>query len=150
MAYGFSASRLDYLRIARTRGEIQKATGIHWKTQEAVLAGTKTLSTEQRASLSNFYSRSTYKDFREQGWSVSQATRFRGYSPTTVLTKQIEYEDMLNNLSEKILINKHYKESISEIQGRLLTEKLGIKEAIRKATEQSDRSFEDWMSHDVS
>jgi len=147
MALGYSASRLSYLRESYTRGEIQSKTGIHWKTQEAVLANTKTLSATQRQSLTSFYGKSTYSDFRFQGLSVKNATRFRGYTPATVKRVALEFENFLGRVSEHLIRVKYYDESESVIKRKLLEEQGGIIESYRIHSRKTHIVYEEWETH---
>jgi hypothetical protein len=95
----YEQSRLLYVRDYFTRGEIQSITGLHWKTQEAVIAGTIDLIPEWKNEITQLYTRTVYGNLRDVGMSVSQASRFRNYAVDAVYDIQSKYQGVLDQLA---------------------------------------------------
>lgn len=147
MAQAFSADRIMYMRMSLTRGQIQKLTGIHWKTQEAVLAGTRFLDQQQKARLHSEYSKTAYKSMREDGFSVKQATQYRGYTPFSVIDTQLKFQQRVTEIAEHGITMKYYGKSNSFIMQKLAEEKASFMQAIRQSNYDSKHNFEYFIEH---
>jgi hypothetical protein len=141
----WASERLEYLRGFMSRGEIQSETGIHWKTQEAILGGRQELDSSYNNPLRNLYARTTYNNMRSTGFSVSQSTRFRYSEPGGVTQKITMVSTLIRDLAVGSLRSQLDREDrvlTSTQYARALTARI---EDVYKGFKTSWKTFEQWM-----
>lgn len=141
----WASSRLEYLRGFMTRGEIQSVTGIHWKTQEAILKGTVDIATEFKNPLRNLYGRVAYSEMRVTGFSVSQASRFR-YSDPTVMSGRINtVSNLVKDLAKGSLSSQIEREGVTYTTGQYASKLSDRIESVLEGMQQSTKVYEQWI-----
>jgi len=145
--FEYAASRLKYLRHEYTRGQIQQLTGIHWKTQEAVLEGRRDLLGFEKQNLASTYGKEVYSNLKDLGMSASQATRFRSYATQTVYDIEIEFSGLVSDLttgasSVRIanLIEQGKPYDYDDIYN-------DMNETIKRSLSYSNKSYEEWFDY---
>ena len=141
----WASERLDYLRGIYTRGQIQSETGIHWRTQEAVLAGRATLSDEYRPALRSYYGRTTYGQMRESGFNVSQASRFRGSPPSLVLERLTNVQTLIRDLSTGSLLSQYNREDRPIGTAQYYRDLVERTQAVTEGMRSSVLMYEQWL-----
>lgn len=143
----WASDRLEYLRGFMSRGDIQKQTGIHWRTQESIISGTRTITDMGRTNLNRFYRRTTYGNLRSSGMSVSQSRKYTGYKPASVQQYVNSMGEMVSKLARGALKNVTDKYGIPASYAEHMDLYLSLKEKVLEGLKKSVRVYDQWLDY---
>lgn len=96
----WASVRLEFLRGFMSRAAIRAETGLSAVLQDEILSETYIPTGDVRNWLRNLYERTSYDYLRSTGFSTSQATRFKSYTPDSMSEKADIVSDLIDRLSE--------------------------------------------------
>jgi hypothetical protein len=143
----WASVRLEFLRGFMSRAAIRAETGLTTAMQEEILTEKYIPIGETRNFIRNLYQRTAYDQLKDAGFSASQASRFRGYAPVTVLDRMETLTGMISDLAKGALDQKLARTGIELGAGAYDEALTDYMDTVREGFSHSSKTYEEWMDY---
>lgn len=138
---------LQFVGETRSQTWIAEQTGIPRSTVGFVLRGERTLPSEYALSARSLYQREGYSRMKAEGFSASQADRFKWYTPESVNLKIGIMKEIVTTSTAMVVGQRMARDQKQGIFNSLTSYWEKAKEDVQEGFRQSKKTMDDWEKY---